>query len=94
MITYIYYILIAKNLDDRSTELQNYITCESNGHNPEDPCDKSKLEELQLPVLETLTCTLTLLIPLAFVFDVQKIPSLCSITSKKATSSSRNNLKS
>ena len=38
---YIYYMFVIKNLKDGSTEFQKYITCESSGHDPEDPCDKS-----------------------------------------------------
>ena len=81
MISYINYVLIKTNLENISTEFQNYFTCESNGHNPEDPCDKSRLEELHQPVLEALTHNFLYLIPvlnLVFVFDTKQRLSFCS----------------
>ena len=95
MISYIYYVLLTTNLENISTELQNYITCESNGHDPEDPCDKSRLEELHQPVLEALTLNFIYLIPvlnLVFVYDTKQRLSFCSIAVKKAISCSRSNL--
>ena len=92
MIFYVYYIITTTNLENISTEFQNYITCESNGHDPEDPCDKSRLEELQQPVLEALTHNFIYLIPvlnLVFVFDTKQRLSFCSIAVKKAISCSR-----
>ena len=84
---YIYYMFVIKNLKDGSTEFQKYITCESSGHDPEDPCDKSRLGELHQPVLEALTIIFLYLIPvvnLVFVFDFQQALSFCSMISKKA----------
>ena len=84
MISYIYYIITVTNLEDRSTELQNYANCESHGHDPENPCDKSKLQKHYYPTLELLTVILIFLIPvvnLVFVIDLQKRPSFPSISS-------------
>ena len=95
VIGYIYYILAIKNLKDGSTEFQKYFTCESNGHDPENPCDKSRLGELHQPVLEALTIIFLYLIPvvnLVFVFDFQQALSFCSMLSKKAISSNRSNI--
>ena len=92
VIFYVYYIIITTNLENISTEFLNYITCESNGHDPEDPCDKSRLEKLQQPVLEALTHNFLYLIPvlnLVFVFDAQK----SSIAVKKVINCSISKLK-
>ena len=81
VIGYIYYTLAIKNLKDGSTEFQKYITCESSGHDPEDPCDKSRLGELHQPVLEALTIIFYLIpvVNLVFVFDFQQTQSFCSL---------------
>ena len=95
VISYIYYILIIKNLKDGSTEFLKYITCESKGHDSEDPCDKSRLEELQQPALEALNIIFLYLIPvvnLVFVLNVQQALSFCLMLSKKVISSNRSNV--
>ena len=84
VISYIYYILSLTSVTERLTELQNYVTCESRGLDPENPCDKSMLEKYYYPSLELLTYILIFLIPLVnlvFVIDVQQRPSFPSISS-------------
>ena len=92
MIVYIYQIFFIKNLNEVSTEFQKYITCESNGHDPENPCDKSRLEELHQPVMEAINIIflyLILVFNLVFVFDFQQTLSFCSMLSKKTKAAFR-----
>ena len=55
-------------------ELQIYFMCESQGHNPNDPCDRSQFERLSHPAVYTLSFSILLLAPVihsVFVINIQ-----------------------
>ena len=48
--------------------------CESQGHNPNDPCDRSRFERLSYPAVYTLSFSILLLAPVihsVFVINIQ-----------------------
>ena len=53
-------------------ELQRYFICESQGHNPDNPCDRSQFEQLNYSAVFILSISMILLAPVIdFVFIVK-----------------------
>ena len=56
---------------DLQEELQIYFMCESQGHNPDNPCDRSRFEQLNFSIIYILSISIVLLTPVVnFVFVV------------------------
>ena len=65
--------------DSLETELFSYFFCEQTGHDPCNPCDRSRLEDLLNPGVIILSNSLAMLVPFAnFVYVVD-----CSELKKK-----------
>ena len=68
---FLIFSLTQKSVDLLQEELQSYFVCESRGHNPDNPCDRSQFERLGYPTIAILSISIVLLAPVAnFVFVV------------------------
>ena len=66
------FTLTQKNSNRLREELQIYFMCESQGHNPDNPCDRSQFERLRNPAITILSLTFILLAPVVnFVFAIK-----------------------
>ena len=64
--------LTQKNLNRLQEELQSYFVCESQGHDPDNPCDRSQFERLRYPTITILSLIFVLLAPVVnFVFAIK-----------------------
>ena len=55
-------------------KLQRYFMCESQGHNPDNPCDRSQFEQLNYSTAITLSLSILLLAPVVnfvFIFNIR-----------------------
>ena len=69
---FITFSLTQKNSNRLREELQSYFVCESQGYDPDNPCDRSQFERLLNPTITILTLTLFLLAPVVnFVFAIK-----------------------
>ena len=70
------YLFLTFSLSQRSLhllrkELQIYFMCESQGHNPDNPCDRSQFERFTYPTVFILSLSFVLLAPVVnFLFLV------------------------
>ncbi len=84
VMTLISFSLSQRNTSQLTQELGKYFTCELNGHDPSDPCDRTAFERLRYPTVVILGNMLLLLIPLVnmvYVVDFQFLQS--KMSSKK-----------
>ena len=81
--------LYQKSGDPLQKELQRYFICESRGHNPDNPCDRSQFEQLNYPVVYTLFISMTLLTPVmlsVFIINIQLLKKKLTAFKKQFTS--------
>ena len=73
--------LFQRNASQLTQEIGEYFTCEMNGHDPSNPCDRTAFERLLYPTTSTFSSMLVLLTPLVnmvYVVDVQFLRSKIS----------------
>ena len=56
--------MVIRNLDAFDTQLDKYFVCELSGHDPSNPCDRSRFRLLSNPGLTAMTFILLGLFPL------------------------------
>ena len=78
------FTLSQRNASQLTQEIVKYFTCELNGHDPSNPCDRTAFERLQHPTVGIFSNMLLLLTPLVnivYVVDFQFLQS--KMSSKK-----------
>ncbi len=71
VVSYTGFSLFHRKVERYNTELMTYFQCEENGHDPANPCDRSRIERLSFPGATAIAYILIELSPLVnFVFII------------------------
>ena len=86
------YTVVIRNLDAFDTQLDKYFVCELSGHDPSNPCDRSRFRLLSNPGLTAMTFILLGLFPLfnlIYALNYEELMKRCRACFKEKKLSSR-----
>lgn len=87
VVSYTGFSIFHRKIERYNSELLTYFTCEQNGYDPANPCDRSRFESLSYPAATAVAYILVELSPLVnfvFVINFQDLKaSIKSLTSQK-----------
>ncbi len=81
VVGFVVFSLSQRNASQLTQEIGKYFTCELNGHDPSNPCDRTAFERFLHPTASIISYILLLLIPLVnmvYVMDFQFLRSKMS----------------
>ena len=70
VISFVYFTQSQLSSDHLNIEVLAYFTCEMNGYDPENPCSRSKFENLLNPGVATIAFMLIMLVPVSSIVFV------------------------